>query len=95
MSVPAVLDLRLLHLHLAVMAVHLVVAVRVPQCHLLQPLLLYWQSVLLDKRGVVSCDLEVHLVSLKAVGRDSLIPRGLTVLCPFPGEFGLVFDPPC
>ena len=41
------------------------------------------------------CDLEVHLVSLKAVGRDSLIPRSLAVLCSFPEEVGLVlFDPP-
>ena len=41
------------------------------------------------------CDLEVHLVSLKAVGRGSLIPRSLAVLCSFPEEVGLVlFDPP-
>jgi len=39
-SVPAVLVLRLLHLRLAVLVVHLVVVELVPQCHLLQPLLL-------------------------------------------------------
>ena len=65
------------------------------QCHLLQPFLLYWQSVLLDERGAVRCDLEVHLVSLKAVGWDSLISRGLTVLCSFPEEVGLVYPPYC
>ena len=94
-SVPVVLDLRLLHLRLAVhlrpVVVHLVQWVP----HLLPPVLLYWQSATLDERGVVRCELEVSLVSLKAVGRDSLIPRGLTVLCTFPEEVGLVlFDPP-
>ena len=88
-----VLDLRLLPLQLhprPVLVVHLVQ--QLP--HPLPPFLLYWQSVTLDERGVVPCDLEVQLVSLKAVGRDSLIPRGLTVLCSFPEEVGLVFDPP-
>ena len=63
--------------------------------HLLQPFLLYLQSVLLDERGVVRCVLEVGLVSLEAVGRDSLILRGLSVLCSFPEEVGLVFPPFC
>jgi hypothetical protein len=57
-------------------------------------LLLYWQSVLIDERGGVRQQLEASLVRLKAVGRDSLIPRGLSVLCPFPEEVGLVLDPP-
>ena len=83
---PAVSDLRLLHLRLAV-HLHLVVVLLMqwlPLPHLLPSFLLYWQSATLDERGVVRCDLEVQLVSLKAVGRDSLIPRGLTVLCSFP-----------
>ena len=33
-------------------------------------------------------------MSLKAVGRDSLIPRGLSVLYLFPEEVGLVLKPP-
>ena len=102
MSSPAVLDLRLLQLllhlhlvlHLRLAAVHLrLVAVVVP--HLLQPFLLYWQSVTLDERGVVRYELEVSLASLKTDGRDSLIPRGLTVLCSFPEEVGLVYPPFC
>ena len=95
MSVPVVLDLRILPLRLAVhlhLAVPLVVVVVVP--HLLPPFLLYLQSVTLDERGVDRYVLEVGLVSLKAVGRDSLIPRSLSVLCSFPEEVGLVFDPP-
>ena len=65
--------------------------------HLLRPFLLYWQSVTLDERGVVWCELEVGLLSLKADGRDSPIPRGLTVLCSFPEEVGLVlvYPPYC
>ena len=39
--------------------------------------------------------LKVGLVSLKVVGRDSLIPRGLSVLCSFPEEVGLVYPPFC
>ena len=102
MSSPAVLDLRLLQLllhlhlvlHLRLAAVHLrLVAVVVP--HLLQPFLLYWQSVTLDERGVVRYELEVSLASLKTDGRDSLILRGLTVLCSFPEEVGLVYPPFC
>ena len=93
MSVPVVLDLRLLHLRLAVhlrpVVVHLVQWLP----HLLPSFLLYWQSATLDER--VRCDLEVHLVSLKAAGRDSLIPRGLTVLCSFREEVGLVYPPYC
>ena len=57
--------------------------------------MLYWQSVTLDERGVVRYELEVSLASLKADGRDSLIPRGLTVLCSFPEEVGLVYPPFC
>ena len=92
---PAVLVLRLLHLRLAVLVVHLVVEL-VPQCHLLQPLLLlWWQNVLSDERGVVQCELEVDLLSLRADGWDCLIPRGLPVLCSFPEEVGLVYSPYC
>ena len=39
--------------------------------------------------------LEVGLVSLEAVRRDFLILRGLSVLCSFPEEVGLVFPPFC
>ena len=39
--------------------------------------------------------LEVGLVSLKAAGRGSLVLRGLSVLCSFPEEVGLVFPPFC
>ena len=63
--------------------------------HPLRSSLLYWQSVTLDERGAVLCELEVGLLSLKADGRDSLIPRGLTVLCSFPEEVGLVYPPYC
>ena len=81
---PVVLDLRIVHLrlvvHLRPVVVHLVHWLP----HLLPSFLIYWQSATLDERGVVRCDLEVQLVSLKAVGRDSLTPRGLTVLCSFP-----------
>ena len=91
MSVPAVLVLRLLHLRLAVLVVELV-----PQQHLLQPLLLlWWQNVLSDERGVVQCELEVDFLSLRADGWDYLIPRGLPVLYPFPEEVGLVYPPYC
>ena len=90
---PAVLDLRLRHLRLAVLVVHLVVAVPVPRCLLLQSCL-FFLSVPLDERGAVPCDLEVGLLRLKAAGRDLLIPRGLAVLYPFPEEVGLVLDPP-
>ena len=95
MLAPVVLDLRLPHLRLAlhlrpdlVPAVHLVVG-----SHLLQPCLLELQSALIDERGVIRLRLEVGLVSLKAVGRDSLILRGLSVLCSIPEEVGLVFPP--
>ena len=88
---PAVLVLRLLHLRLAVLVVELV-----PQQHLLQPLLLlWWQNVLSDERGVVQCELEVDFLSLRADGWDYLIPRGLPVLYPFPEEVGLVYPPYC
>ena len=94
---PLVLDLRLPHLRLAlhlrldlIPAVHLVAG-----SHLLQPCLLELQSVLTDERGVVRLRLEVGLVSLKAVGRDSLVLRGLSVLCSFLEEAGLVFPPFC
>ena len=50
--------------------------------------------MLIDERGGVRQQLEASLVRLKAAGRDSLIPRGLSVLCPFSEEVGLVFDPP-
>ena len=65
--------------------------------HLLRSFFLYWQSVTLNERGVVLCELEVGLLSLKADGRDSLITRGLTVLCSFPEEVGLVlvYPPYC
>ena len=99
MSSLAVLDLRLLPLRLHSwclrLALHLrLVAVVVP--HLVEPFLLYRQSVALDERGGVRCELEVGLASLKVDGRGSLIPRGLTVLCSFPEEVGLLvlFDPP-
>ena len=93
---PAVLVLRLLHLRLAVLVVHLVVVELVPQSHLLRPLLLlWWQNVLSDERGVVQCELEVDLLSLRADGWDYLIPRGLPVLYPFPEEVGLVYPPYC
>ena len=36
---------------------------------------------------------EVDLLSLRAGGLDSLIPRGLPVLCSFPEEVGLVYPP--
>ena len=68
-------------------------AVVVP--HLLQPFLLYFQSVLLHERGVVRLRLEVGLVSLEAAGRGSLVLRGLSVLCSFPEEVGLVYLPFC
>ena len=32
---------------------------------------LWWQSVLSDERGVVQCELEVDLLSLRADGWDS------------------------
>ena len=65
---------------------------------LLPPLhfLLYWQSVALDERGAVRCELEVGLMSLEADGRGSLIPRApglatcLAVLGSFPEEVGLL-----
>ena len=63
--------------------------------HLLQSFLFYLQSVLLDERGVVHLQLEASLLSLEAAGRDSLILRGLSVLCSFPEEVGLVFPPFC
>ena len=95
MLAPVVLDLRLPHLRLAlhlrldlIPAVHLVAG-----SHLLQPCLLELQSALIDERGVIRLRLEVGLVSLKAVGRDSLILRGLSVLCSIPEEVGLVFPP--
>ena len=37
---------------------------------------------------------QLEAVSLEAVGRDSLIPRGLSVLYLFPEEVGLVLKPP-
>ena len=95
---PAVLelDLCLLHLRLAVYLSPVVVYLVQWLPHLLpSSLLLYWQSATLDERGVVPCGLEVHLVSLKAVGWGSLIPRGLTVLCSFPEEIGLVYPSYC
>ena len=49
--------------------------------------------MLLDERGVVQCELEVDLLSLRADGWDSLIPRGLPVLYSFPEEAGLVYPP--
>ena len=95
MPTPVVpLDLRLRHLRPVVLAVHLVVAVPVPRCLLLQSLL-FFLSVPLDERGVVPCDLEAALLRLKAAGRDPVIPRGLTVLYLFPEEVGLVLNPPC
>ena len=84
------LQLRLaLHLR-PDLVVHLVVGP-----HLLRPFLLYWQSVLLDERSVVRSRLEVGLVSLEAVGRDSPILRGLSVRCSFPEKVGLVYPPFC
>ena len=62
--------------------------------HLLQPCLLGLQCVLIDERGGVHQQLEASLVSLKAVGRDSLVLRSLPVLCSFLEEVRLVFDPP-
>ena len=95
MPTPVVpLDLRLRHLRPVVLAVHLVVAVPVPQCPLLQSLL-FFLSVPLDERGVVPCDLEAALVRLIAAGLDLEIPRGLTVLYLFPEEVGLVYPPCC
>ena len=97
MLAPVLLNLRLPHLRLALHlrldpfpAVPLVVG-----SHLLQSFLFYLQSVLLDERGVVHLQLEASLLSLEAVGRDSLILRGLSVLCSFPEEVGLVFPPFC
>ena len=96
MPVPLVLDLPLpLHL-LLVMAAHLLaVVVAVPMVPVLLQPLLYLLSALLDERGVVQSRLEVGLLSEEAVGRDYLIPRGLSVLCPFPEEVGLVYPPFC
>ena len=37
-----------------------------------------------DERGVVQCDPEVDLLSLRVDGRDLLIPRGLSELYSFP-----------
>ena len=51
--------------------------------------------MLLDERGVVQCELEVDLLSFRADGWDSLIPRGLPVLCSFPAEVDLVYPPYC
>ena len=51
--------------------------------------------MLLDERGVVQCELEVDLLSLRADGWDCLIPRGLPVLCSFPEEVDLVYQPYC
>ena len=51
--------------------------------------------MLLDERGVVQCELEVDLLSLRADGWGSLIPRGLPVLCSFPDEVDLVYPPYC
>ena len=51
--------------------------------------------MLLDERGVVQCELEMDLLSLRADGWDSLTPRGLSVLCSFPEEVGLVYPPYC
>ena len=95
-SVPLVLDLPLpLHL-LLVMAAHLLaVVVAVPMVPVLLQPLPYLLSVLLDERGVVRLRLEVGSMSVEAVGRDYLIPRGLSVLCPFPEEVGLVYPPSC
>ena len=95
-SAPLVLDLPLpLHL-LLVMAAHLLaVVVAVPMVPVLLQPLPYLLSVLLDERGVVRLRLEVGSMSVEAVGWDYLIPRGLSVLCPFPEEAGLVYPPFC
>ena len=50
--------------------------------------------MLLDERGVVQCELEVDLLSLRADGWDYLIPRGLSGLCSFPEEVDLLVYPP-
>ena len=49
---------------------------------------------LLDERGVVQCELEVDLLSLRADGWDYLIPRGLSGLDSFPEEVDLLVYPP-
>ena len=80
---PAVLLLRLLRLRPAALVARLVVEL-VPRCHLQPWLLLWWQSDSSDERGVVQCDPEVDLLSLRVDGRDLLIPRGLSELDSFP-----------
>ena len=83
------LDL-LRHLRLAlVQPVQLVVSMKTWLLRLLPRL----QSVQLDERVDVRLRLGLE-VSSKAVGRDSLVLRGLSVLCSFLEEVRLVFDPP-
>ena len=84
MSVPDVLLLRLLHPRPAALVARLVVVELVPRCHPQPWLLLWWQSDSSDERGVVQCDPEVDLLSLRVDGRDLLIPRGLSELDSFP-----------
>ena len=95
MLAPPVVHLRLPHLRLELhLLLELVPAVNLVVGYLPQTWLPELQSVLIDERDDARLRLEASLVSLKAVGRDSLVLRGLSVLCSFLEEVRLVFDPP-
>ena len=95
MLVPLVVHLRLPHLRLELhLLLEPVQSVQLVVGSLLQTRLLGLQSVLIDERDDARVRLEASLVSLKAAGRDSLVLRGLSVLCSFLEEVRLLFDPP-